>query len=58
MGSQTQARGFWKTGQMFSKRFLETGNEKGVFRSGYAERPKILCEVRFEDGLQVDRGHR
>jgi hypothetical protein len=31
MGSQTQARGFWKTGQMFSKRFLETGNEEQGF---------------------------
>jgi len=52
MGSQTQARGFWETEQCFPNVFWKQEMKKRVFRSEYAERPKILCEVRFEDGLQ------
>lgn len=52
MGSQTQVRGFWEAGLCFSDVSWKREMENRVFRSGYAERPKILCEVRFEDGLQ------
>lgn len=51
-GSQTLHAGLLGNRATFPGRSLKEGTKKRTVSSGNAEGPKILCEVRFEDGLK------